>query len=89
VGNGDSVVIGGSLADTIVSGSGNDLICGDHCHVAFNASWYCGQGCVPNATNTRVQASMQLEFVVTIFPNVTGGMWASLAVLRHIAARSM
>jgi Ca2+-binding RTX toxin-like protein len=89
VGNGDSVVIGGSSADAIVSGSGNDLICGDHCYVAFNASWYCGQGCVPNTTNTLVQAPMQLEFVVTTFPNITGGVLANFAVLWHMKACRM
>lgn len=82
VGNGDSVIFGGGLADTITSGSGNDLICGDHCHATFNTTLFCGAGCVPTAANTLVRATMQLEFVVTTYPNVTGGMcFASYSVL--------
>jgi Ca2+-binding RTX toxin-like protein len=58
-GDGFNFVIGGALNDTVSTGAGNDVVCGDHCEIAFDLSN--GQ-------------TWQLGTVVPLFPDVSGGM---------------
>jgi hypothetical protein len=60
MGDGWNVAIGGADGDTITSGLGNDLICGDHCNMTF--------------TNPDVGEPWRLDNIITVVPNTTGGV---------------
>jgi hypothetical protein len=64
--------LAGAFDDTVASGAGHDLICGDHCYGKFRVLQdYVG----PTGAFTKVAGvPWQLDFVVTIDPLVTGGM---------------
>lgn len=71
-GNGPSkIIFAGALGDTVTSGDGDDLICGDHCYAKFRTT----QDYVGPTGNFTIAAGVpwQLDYVVTIDPLVTGG----------------
>jgi hypothetical protein len=70
--DGSNIILAGAFSDTVTSGAGHDLICGDHCHIKCRKL----EDFVGVTGNFTKAAGVpwQLDFVVTIDPVVTGGM---------------